>query len=442
MGNGIDAELPHLQDQKDVAVHGFRDNHFGRLVVGLEENYYVISRRYLCKCCRDEKEKLKKSVETFATQSDVDVSVENVKVKYTFMGWDMQSMPLFADGRGDQFPAFFTWKAGGDKLLINLMRPLFDAGIRQETFSDLLLELHSKKHTQRHLDHEREFAREALQQECNDGFLLHLQNYNGSVPTGRYIAHVYKLYHSSIRAHLDNEAKKRGAETLHWDVSYKEAKNLCQFRGRPIYHGLVTALNEFGEVRIQLHVFTDGHDQMKPALQAFAATKTSSQRGLNRSSKCWTHETANLPEPVYDPGFTKIASTSPDINDAISALRETLGEKKVDGLDCEWKVVFRRRNTGGQDKVALLQLSYIDSEGQMRVLLLMLYRLNMLDKSIKCVGVNVSGDLRKVGRDFQIIVEEMNRRIGANVVNLGKFARVRAVVQNGSVGMEKLCKMF
>ena len=150
---------PNCKTNKDVGVHGFRDNHFGRLVVGLEENYNIISRRYLCKCCQHQKVELKKSVETFANESAVDVSVGKVKLKYTFMGWDMQSLPLFADGRDDQFPAFFTWKAGVDKKLLDLMRPLFDCGVRPERFSNLLLELHSKKHTRLHLHHERKLAR-------------------------------------------------------------------------------------------------------------------------------------------------------------------------------------------------------------------------------------------------------------------------------------------
>ena len=36
---------------KHVEVHGYRDNHFGHCVVDLMENYFVISRRYICKCC-------------------------------------------------------------------------------------------------------------------------------------------------------------------------------------------------------------------------------------------------------------------------------------------------------------------------------------------------------------------------------------------------------
>ncbi len=163
-----------------------------------------------------------------------------------------------------------------------------------------------------------------------------------------------------------------------------------------------------------------------------------------------SNEEGQLPKPTYDPCFTKIASSKTEINNLISAMQNTMGSRQVTGLDCEWKIQFNRRGLGGQDKVALLQLSYIDKNEQMRVLLLILYRLDqlpdqlealLLDDSIKFVGVNVSGDLRKVARDF-MFVERMNRRVtNCNVINLGKYARVRDVVQNGSVGMGRLCKL-
>jgi NRPS condensation-like uncharacterized protein len=80
------------------------------------------------------------------------------------------------------------------------------------------------------------------------------------------------LYHESIRAYLLEEVKKRGSTTLHWDVSYKEAKHISRVRGQPVFKGLVTAMNEFGEIRIQFHVYTDSHEQMTAALEAFKRT--------------------------------------------------------------------------------------------------------------------------------------------------------------------------
>ena len=68
------------------------------------------------------------------------------------------------------------------------------------------------------------------------------------------------------------EVKKRTANVLKWDVSYKEAKQLSRFRGGRVFRGLVTATNELGEVRLQFHVVTDGHDQMVGALTSLKDT--------------------------------------------------------------------------------------------------------------------------------------------------------------------------
>ena len=54
------------------------------------------------------------------------------------------------------------------------------------------------------------------------------KQYAGVVPSGKYLSGVYKKYATLIKEHLAAEVKKRGAEELNWDVSYKEAKHLCR----------------------------------------------------------------------------------------------------------------------------------------------------------------------------------------------------------------------
>ena len=92
-------------------------------------------------------------------------------------------------------------------------------------------------------------------------------------------------------------------------------------------------------------------------------------------------------------------------------MRATLGGRKIVGFDMELKAVFRRHGRSGQDKVALMQICYVDKEEQERVLLIMTYRLKslpdqleafLLDQSITCVGANVTGDFRKIGRIFPL----------------------------------------
>ena len=52
------------------------------------------------------------------------------------------------------------------------------------------------------------------------------EKYNDVVPNGRYIAEARKLHNEAICDHLEREVKKVPADTLAWDVSYKEEKNL------------------------------------------------------------------------------------------------------------------------------------------------------------------------------------------------------------------------
>ena len=92
------------------------------------------------------------------------------------------------------------------------------------------------------------------------------------MPTGAYLSFVYKLYAASIKDYLAKEVKKRGALRLSWDASYKEAKHLGRYHGHSVFRALITATNEVGEIRIQFHVVTDGHEQMTRAIAAMNDT--------------------------------------------------------------------------------------------------------------------------------------------------------------------------
>ena len=97
----------------------------------------------------------------------------------------------------------------------------------------MVKELHAKRHMQRLLEYEREYKcdrrLDAGLSRAEYSTPGNKSEYNDAVPSPKYIEHVYKKYHFTIRAFLDNEVKKRGATSLHWDVSYKEAKNLSNY---------------------------------------------------------------------------------------------------------------------------------------------------------------------------------------------------------------------
>ena len=65
------------------------------------------------------------------------------------------------------------------------------------------------------------------------------------------------------------EMKKRIATTLYFDVSYKEAKRLHQYKGTSIFKGLAKGTNFFDEVRLQFYIVTDLHNQMESAISVY-----------------------------------------------------------------------------------------------------------------------------------------------------------------------------
>jgi hypothetical protein len=74
-------------------------------------------------------------------------NIEDAQLQqYTFMGYDLQSRQLLPHGYGSKFPAFFTYKAAVDNEIIDLMRPLFNKGVKPEAMSSVLLELHAKEY--------------------------------------------------------------------------------------------------------------------------------------------------------------------------------------------------------------------------------------------------------------------------------------------------------
>ena len=119
-------------------------------------------------------------------------------------------------GRGTRhFPALLTKNLGVDKLIVDMMRPLFNAGVRPERFAKFLLELHTKEHHHACLAHEHEIsARRVANADCDAAPLSDFADkarYAGLVPSGKYLSAVYKEYSQSIKPHLNAEVKKRGA---------------------------------------------------------------------------------------------------------------------------------------------------------------------------------------------------------------------------------------
>ena len=62
------------------------------------------------------------------------------------MGYNKETVSLLPNGYGLYFPSFLSHRSGLDKSVLDLMRPLFDNGLRVEAFYNLLKELHTKEY--------------------------------------------------------------------------------------------------------------------------------------------------------------------------------------------------------------------------------------------------------------------------------------------------------
>lgn len=481
---------PSCKSNEYVGNNGFQDKHFGRLIIGLKENYYTISRRYICYACQTKSKDVESAVDqAFALNEHVSVEKTIDKVQYTFMGWNKHSLPLFPFGYGLEFPALLTWKAGVDKVVVDMMRPLFDKGLKPESFSNMLLELHTAEFGIKSLKHEYEIrerkSQHRLATASNEKFeplgdFADKLKYRGVVPTGRYLIHVYKSFHETIRQYLAREVKKRDMDVIMIDVSYKEAKSLYQYRGKSVFRGLVTGLNQYGEVRIQFHIYTDSHEQMLAALEEFEKTrmalgfkgvshvisdnpKKDKALFMNAMPSVKAQQvkydsqqpsgTTTTGKACYNPDhlLIRVASNQTDINRVIDAMREDINGDTI-GLDAEWNRMLDSRGfQTGRGRIQWIQIAYRNKDDNIRVLLLWVGDLKSLpnslqslvcDSTIRFAGVKVSGDLKYIGEDFNVkSIKDVEQKKRDVVVNLGSYAKDRGVVRNANTSLRHLVEI-
>ena len=239
MWEGVYPPCPTCKSDKNVETHGFNSDHIGRLVIGVSENYNIITRRYKCKGCEKRKREMEKDMK----------DGETVKLKYTHMGWDPVSLSHMAFGCGDEFPAELSHKAALDKSLHDMMRADFSNGVKANTFAKKILEYHSKHYHRCYLRYERQIMIEkhrARRLNLTDNKKREMfsdfydeERWDDTVPTGAYFGKEFKRKSATLRPHYSNEVKKRGARTLGIDASYKSAKRMYKVGGASTFKGLM-----------------------------------------------------------------------------------------------------------------------------------------------------------------------------------------------------------
>jgi hypothetical protein len=126
----------------------------------------------------------------------------------------------------------------------------------------------------------------------------------------------------------------------------------------------------------------------------------------------------------------------------LTAIRDIVSEQrqKVTALDMEWDT---RQDANGQvcwqGTVALSQIGYRKADGVIWAALFQISQVKTLpagfiallnDPAMTFVGVGLTTDLAKLGRDFNCSV--LTSRACTRCRNLGVYARERDVVKNGT----------
>lgn len=478
---------PRCDSNKDVSFHCWRDNHFGRKIISLDTNYFIMSRRYICKKCKDDYVKLTDELKQRAEDAQVDINLkeekEKIEFNYTFMAWNERCLQRLPCGYGTKFPALLSWKSGVDKMIVDMMRPLCNSGFRGESFANMLKELHTKRHANDFIEREKinEKFRLLEQDMPYKGLFSDFGDktkYNGTLPTGAYLYQMYKQNHKSFARHMDLEVKKRECTEIHMDVSCKEALNLFRYEGVSIFKGLCTVCNQIGEIRLQFHLYTDGHDQYRAAFEAFKNTAKEYGQGhvtlaftdnprrdkafllnmfpsLRHSEKMFNAGnydiTDNANNYTIEASQVKYVKTEADMNAQALAIQTYMENDttKMLGLDAEWNV---RRNPftgnicGKEGKVATIQIAYKDRDGIFCCVIFHVARAAdklpsklidlITDTSLTFVGVHISGDIKGIAGDFnrRDIAKDCKR------INLGSYCRMRNLISNGKLGLEAMSK--
>jgi hypothetical protein len=192
------------------------------------------------------------------------------------MSWNPKNVALLPYSIGDEFPAYFTWRAGIYMQLIDLMWALFDTGTRQGSFSNILREMHTKRRSKLAVKYEKRLRlNNALNKvrsyEPYSSFTDPTQ-YCGHVPTGQYLSFALNKFWREIKPYLDLVVKKWSGKIFAINAQFKEAKHLCRYKGLPFFKATVTVMNEYNGIRTKFHVVSDGHNQYVRPIEAMVKT--------------------------------------------------------------------------------------------------------------------------------------------------------------------------
>ena len=117
-----------------IGVDGFCKDNSGRKIIGINNHYLIATRRHTCHHYSENNSLIRKSC--------------TLRACYT------KSLEALHNNLHLIFPATSSREIGIDKLLVDMMRSMFDSGLKPERFRNMMHELHHKEDVRLDLTHE------------------------------------------------------------------------------------------------------------------------------------------------------------------------------------------------------------------------------------------------------------------------------------------------
>jgi hypothetical protein len=442
----IACQNPECQYYKDLShamtVKGWNDNPIARRVVGLDQNYFIITKIIHCR-------KIPNS----------DSSGCGKSLNYYDPGVLSQLDPVLVA----EFPACLTHRSGIDKTLMALIRAGLAHRLSSSAWSKVLREIHVREHDLREIKYLQAIQRD-IKFKRNHGYRVpsyqpfstfnNKSEYAGFYPSRWFINRVYMDFMEEIRPALNQCLSALTGYIIKWDHSFKLVKYMTKLNGIATFAALFTLVNEFEQIRYQAFAPTKALNHLKAGLEEMVASLRA--HGLAEPILGYTDDPACdirtflecIPslnkdvQPVSTEDFSDLqrltlpedvsiisCNTEAEISSACLAIIEGISsdeEKIYIGFDMEWEFSTGLSGTGPQ-KTALIQLALPKS-----VYLLHVFALKRLPASLQAlieslqiikIGRNVDADFLKLVRDFpDIALPQKHKKSYLGVIELGKLA--------------------
>lgn len=438
-----------------MVIKGWNSDPIARRVIGLDQNYYIMTMRIRC---RDTAGGCGKSYNLY----------------------DPIILEQFDQRLVAAFPAFLTHRSGIDKTLMTLIRAGMSHRVSANAWSKILRELHVREHDLRELQYlhtvQKDMKRannKAISK--SNSYLLFSEfddknGYAGFSPSRWYITNVYMDYMQHIRPILDQCMSALTGYVIKWDHSFKLPKYLMKLDGVATFSGLFTLVNEYEQIRYQAFVPTKSLSHIQAGLEAMV--KSLKDHGLAQPVLGFTDnvagdigtflqcipslgENVNPVEPENEfPDLprlslpsdvsTVVCSTEAEIESACLSIVELVNTTNIDsklciGFDMEWEFSLEPGSSGAQ-KTALVQLALPHTIYLLRVYLLKklpgALQTILLSTQVLKIGRNVGGDFAKLSRDFSNFSYIPQSKKG--IVELGKLASEKNAVASGNASLAQI----